>query len=534
MAEGQVRSARAPQPADRLVGSLVNGRFQIVRRLASGGMGSVYFATQAPLTRPVALKVLHIVRSAFGESQESFRRRFLLEASILSKLQHPNIVVLYDYGQITSMPGEHYFMAMEYLRGETLARRLRRSGRLGVLESLGLARQIGRGLREAHRSGFIHRDLKPSNIMLVPDDEENDLVKLVDFGIGKVVPAVGEKARDADATQTGLVLGSPRYMSPEQVRSEPVEPRTDVYALGVILFEALTGRVPFAGETTFDIMASHCLQPPPELAELCPEERFPPSLCRLVTSLLQKHAADRPTAEQFLAELPRVEEEAREAPSGSIPPSASILARESLVLRGTRPRLLRPARPRLGADEMETLGSTFARAPAPRKGVVAAAVLSVLALTLGLGRCAPSSAYFRFARGSGESAAARETAPPSAPSDRGASAPAPASSAFVLTLESTPSGATVIEGDAVVGVTPLHLTMDRGPLGASPRTFFLELPGYASATLEQGDSEGPVRQLVTLAPRPRGAPHLASASPAGDSNRGRSDERLGLDIRLRR
>jgi serine/threonine-protein kinase len=309
MAEVEADATRTEPSPDSLVGATLNGRFHIVKQIARGGMGCVYFATQSPLDRPVAVKVLQVDGASDAESRECFRRRFLLEASMLAKLQHPNIVTLLDYGQISGSPGDEYFMAMEYLHGETLASRFHRRGRMSIAESLDLGRQIGRGLREAHRHGFVHRDLKPSNIMLVPEDERNRIVKLVDFGIGKVIPRGAEPAAYiADETGAGTLLGSPRYMAPEQIRSEPVEPRTDLYGLGIILFQALTGRVPFDGQN-FDVLLAHCLTPPPELADGCPDEAFPESLSLLVRALLEKDASDRPTIDQFLLQLGAVEEE---------------------------------------------------------------------------------------------------------------------------------------------------------------------------------------------------------------------------------
>jgi serine/threonine protein kinase len=511
-------------------------------------MGSVYFATQAPLTRPVALKVLHGVRNSQGESEESFRRRFLLEASILSKLQHPNIVVLFEYGQIANLPGEHYFMAMEYLRGETLARRFKIVGRLGTAESLRLARQIGRGLREAHRSGFIHRDLKPSNIMLVPDDEKNDVVKLVDFGIGKVVPTLADPPREADATQTGLVLGSPRYMSPEQIRSEPVEPRTDLYALGVILFEALTGRVPFPGDTSFDIMASHCLQIPPELSDICPGERFPPGLCRLVASLLQKQASQRLTAEQFLAELSAVEQEmfGHRTSVGTFPGAIrdSLLPPASTTLPPASvppPGVLWAERPPAPApDENTTLGSARWSTPGSRRAFVIAAAL-------GIGLCLILGRYVAIRPDEPvRSSQVASVGPPVAPTassavavatPQGRNGPVP-SGAFVLSVESLPTGASVLEDGRLMGATPMDLRVDRASVATAPRKFVVQLPGYVPTAIEQGDSEAAVSRLVTLAPifRGRGVPptHLTSLLPPDESNRPKRDETSGLDIRLRR
>jgi serine/threonine protein kinase len=301
--------AEAQRPnTDALIGTIVGGRFHVTDRIARGGMACVYFATQQPLNRPAAIKVLRADGGA--EDQESFRRRFIQEASILSQLQHPNIVTLLDYGQLSNFPGDHYFIAMEYLRGETLAKRLRTRGALTVIETLRLARQIGRGLREAHRRGFVHRDLKPSNIMLVPEDDQNDIVKLVDFGIGKVVTASNAPAGDEeDMTRVGLLLGSPRHMAPEQIRGDAIEPRTDLYGLGIILFQALSGRLPFDGRTEVEILVAHCSTPAPKLSEICVDRMIPEPLSNVVDSLLRKDVSARPTIYEFLLQLADVEDE---------------------------------------------------------------------------------------------------------------------------------------------------------------------------------------------------------------------------------
>jgi len=564
---------------DTLVGRVVNGRFHIVKRIARGGMGSVYFATQTPLSRPVAVKVLHTVRSGDGESEESFRRRFLQEASILAKLQHPNIVMLLDYGQISNLPTEHYFMAMEFLRGETLAQRFRTRGRLTLVESIRLVRQIGRGLREAHRCGFIHRDLKPSNIMLVPGDERGDIVKLIDFGIGKIIPGKADPVRDsADETQAGLLLGSPRYMSPEQIRSEPVEPRTDLYGLGVTLFEALTGRVPFEGGASFDVMLAHCLIPPPRLSEACPTGAFPAALSDLVGALLEKQPANRPTVDEFLQRLTDVEEEIFRSVTLTMPNSRTFTPVTVPIFapgHDIRPRderiTLPPASSALGASRhLQTQSLSVRRpievagpaepsfssnppaAPAVTRNTLAQAMamLAVLALCIPVGRCAIGSV---FAHKTTASALSTDRLPlPSAGSgDAARVAPAsalPLIQEVAVTVESTPSGATVTRDGEPVGVTPVTLSIDRSTLRAAPLRLVLKLAGYAAATIEQADSDTPVLVSATLVPVSRyrnggvlAATRAASAStpssvppPVMGSTSAKREEAGGLDIRLRR
>ena len=227
------------EQSDPLVGTVVNGRFRVLRVVATGGMGRIYQAEQLPLGRRVALKVLsqQYTRSS---DDEAFQKRFFLEASILSKLQHTNIVTVFDYGRIEGTSPESYFMVMEFLSGETLHERLVRLGTLSPSEVITLARQLARGLREAHRNNVVHRDLKPSNIMLLPQQDGSELVKAVDFGLLKVL------TDDSDqVTKDGTFLGSPRYMSPEQIAHGKVDHRTDVYSLGVILYQCLCGQVPF-------------------------------------------------------------------------------------------------------------------------------------------------------------------------------------------------------------------------------------------------------------------------------------------------
>ncbi len=569
--QGFEADASRERPAeDALIGKVVNERFHIVRRIARGGMGSVYFATQAPLSRPVALKVLHAAVNIHGEAEESFRRRFLLEASILARLQHPNIVMLFDYGQITDQATEHCFMAMEYLRGETLAQRFRAQGRLSILESLRLARQIGRGLREAHRCGFIHRDLKPSNIMLVPDDERNDIVKLIDFGIGKIIPAGSSQARDgADETQAGLLLGSPRYMSPEQIRSEAVEPRTDLYGLGITLFEALTGRVPFDSGTKFDVMVSHCLVEPPTLSEACNVQTYPESLCKLVAALLEKQPTDRPTVDEFLRQLTAVEDDifhsvtltAAGSPmsppkpfaSSDTAPASEQDSRRRITVRPFAPFApFAPFLPVAGADPGAPSSlAPFAPSEIPtgRRRAAGVRLLSLAALLalVPLGRCVFSGVQGRVAaavQGSASSAAPGAALHPPASGTMDSLSPV---ATFNVTIDSSPSGARVIEGGKEIGTTPTTISIDRATVKMAPRYFSVDLDGYAPYAFEEGDSEAPVHLVAILTPRHNGkllAPRATSPVRVGgdlgvlpaaaDAARAKREEGPGLDIRLRR
>src|SRR5262245_4263213 len=246
-------------------------------------MGRVYQATQMPLGRKVAVKVLAHRGDVAADPQ--FVRRFFLEAAVCARLQHPNIVTVHDYGEDDD---GGLFMAMELLDGEPLSTVIKRDGALPIDRALSIALQAARALREAHARGVIHRDLKPGNIMLLhgKDEESSEMVKVLDFGLVKIFEADGEPIpkdlAELDLTRAGILLGSPRYMSPEQVKNEPLDPRTDIYSLGVIVYHMVSGRAPFNGKTSIDIMHAHLHDTPPPL------DGVPDEVSRLILRALEK------------------------------------------------------------------------------------------------------------------------------------------------------------------------------------------------------------------------------------------------------
>ena len=288
---------------DALVGTVVNGKYRVHQAIARGGMGRIYYATQEPLDRPVALKVVQA--DGENEDESQFLKRFLQEASILAKLQHPNVVTLFDYGQIEGSEVEKFFIAMEFLAGETLLNRLKTRGRLDIGETLILGRQMMRGLREAHKRGIVHRDLKPSNIILVPEGDGPEIVKLVDFGIGKVLNHPGDAQ---DLTQDGVFVGTPRYMAPEQFEGT-ASPASDLYALGTIMFQAITGQLPFTGSNMSEFMVAKLARTVPTMRETAPDLPIPDSVESLVMHLLQRRPEDRPSMEALHAHFMACDEE---------------------------------------------------------------------------------------------------------------------------------------------------------------------------------------------------------------------------------
>ena len=263
-------------------------------------MGRVYRAEQAPLGRICALKILTTTYE--GEHDPEFHKRFFLEASIASKITHPNSVTIFDYGQTED---DIYYMAMEYLEGVTLHRAIRVAGHFPEARAAHIGRQVCRALREAHALGCIHRDLKPANIFLTEHGDEHDFVKVLDFGLVKNM--LGDGKPEDQLTQTGLFMGSPKYMAPEQIRGERVDVRTDIYSLGIILYEMLTGKVPFERLTSLNTLMAQVNDKPPPLRETNPAADASPEMEELIFQCMAKEPSGRANSmEEVLEKLKRI------------------------------------------------------------------------------------------------------------------------------------------------------------------------------------------------------------------------------------
>lgn len=294
---------------DPMVGRTLEGRYTILAKLGAGSMGTVYRAKQHAMGREVAIKILRGDRAI----DDSAKARFMREARANSLLASPNTVTVFDFGQ--SENGEFY-LAMELLEGESLGQRLTRIGRIPAPLAVDACRQALRSLGEAHAKGIIHRDLKPDNLFFARvltsalpaggDETEahDEIVKVLDFGIAKMINADDPNPMSVVETQAGTVFGTPRYMSPEQAQGKPLDARSDLYSLAVILYQMLTGRPPFTDNDAVVVMARHIKSTPKRPNEAVPEAMIPSELEDVVMRTLAKDPKDRPaSAEIFAGEL---------------------------------------------------------------------------------------------------------------------------------------------------------------------------------------------------------------------------------------
>jgi eukaryotic-like serine/threonine-protein kinase len=289
----------------------LDGRYHVLDRIAVGGMGEVYRAHDAVLERPVAIKVLH--RSLAGDA--GFVERFRREARAAASLNHQNIVAVHDWGSVDGI----YYMVMEYVAGRSVRELLNEQGVLAAAQATDVLEQTLAALQHAHRQGIVHRDVKPENLMVTRDG----IVKVADFGLARALA-------DAQITEAGTVTGTVQYLAPEQLQGEPADPRTDLYALGIVAFELLTARLPFTGETPMAIAYKHIHERVPKPSSFNPA--VPASLDGWVASVTEKERELRPeSATEARRDLM--------AESGALPPAEPLasLVPDVSVIRAPEP-----------------------------------------------------------------------------------------------------------------------------------------------------------------------------------------------------
>lgn len=506
-----------PPPDDPRIGQVLVGRYRIERLIGKGGMGRVYLGIQHPLNRQVAVKILS---PEFQAKDPQFVRRFFLEAATAARLNHPNSITIFDYGETER--GE-LFIAMEYLRGRSLSRVIAADGLMPAQRVLHIAMQIARALREAHAKGIIHRDLKPGNIMLLDEAEDPDVAKVLDFGLVKLFTPEDSGGRavmeqltpsplDAELTHAGMFLGSPKYMSPEQIQNHDLDPRTDVYSLGVIMYQMVAGRVPFRGDSSVEIIYKHVHAPVPPIHDLNPEADAPPELEEIIRRCLAKKREDR-----FLgmAELLIALKEAARSLAGGVSNSSSfdVMNNElrafasgevasSLPPGGLTTGEVRPsAIPFLDrdAERDDTPGShplvdvRYTRRrwgrPGARWGHLLPYALAG-GLVLALGVVAYQLSSWRSERAAPEDRLSTEPSLPPLGESPLLAEPLPLpdpepelTPTTTVVFESYPPGAEVHEAGERLGLTPFETALLRG--ADAPRVFVFKKPGHQDESIEQ-------------------------------------------------
>ncbi len=286
------------RPKDPFIGrQLLDGQFEVLQKIGSGGMGSVYKSSQPAMNRMVAIKILHPKLANRKDLASRFRR----EARAMSQLTHPNTVKVFSYGELEE-DGSLYIV-MEMLEGRNLNQAIRKDGRMHVEKAVSLLVQVCSALQEAHELGIVHRDLKPENIFLCTQGGLHDFPKVLDFGLAKVTEQQMQPG-SLILTQEGMVFGTPEFMSPEQAQGRTLDARSDIYSLAVILYEALTGKLPFVSRTPMEFIQKHVSEPIIPLGERVPGLEFPTGLAEVVAKALAKKPAQRyQSAAEFASAL---------------------------------------------------------------------------------------------------------------------------------------------------------------------------------------------------------------------------------------
>lgn len=283
---------RSASAGTDLMGTVVADRYHILKKLGEGGMGQVYLAEHVKMGRKSALKVMNPGMNQDADAIARFNR----EASNASRLNHPNICAIYDFGET---PDGLIYLAMEFIEGQSLTSLVEKSGALPPARAASIIHQSADALQVAHDAGIVHRDLKPDNIMIAKNRDGSDLAKVVDFGIAKAHSSDAQKV-----TKTGMVVGTPEYMSPEQLSGDKLDGRSDIYSLALVAFNCFTGKLPFPSESAQEAMIARLIEQPKTLAEMKPDIAWPAEVQQVMDKALARDANERyQSAAQFGREL---------------------------------------------------------------------------------------------------------------------------------------------------------------------------------------------------------------------------------------
>jgi len=451
-----VDAQRPDENLDPLIGQTIDGRYAIESVLGEGGMGTVYRARHVALARTFALKVL---RADLAQETE-LAARFLQEAQATAAVKHPNIVSITDFGRL---PDLRPYFVMELLTGRTLASLIKAGGALPPREAADIAMGVAAGLEAAHAAGVIHRDLKPENVFLLDDAHRE--IRVVDFGAAMIVGA-------SRLTKAGVVFGTPHYMSPEQAAGKTVDHRADVYALGIILYEMITGRVPFEGDTYMGVLTQHMFVAPKPPSEVVPTlgGRLG-ALEAVMLRALEKDPAARFASMAELADAVRQAIEARGVapswPSPDLSPQAGTPGRPSGPPRGIADNLELPTTSEI-RDSL-TATETSARRARGRKILIAALAGSAVLLGAGF-----AVRVYSATRGAAPSPPSSVTAPLASTSTTSTLPPTSTSASATATVTATASAtatASVSVPTAKPKHTPKHTAKPSDATGLGPDPF---------------------------------------------------------------
>jgi serine/threonine protein kinase len=476
-----------PRPGD-----LLARKYQVKEALGAGGMGVVLLVEHVELGQRMAIKMM----APGGAHDERAKARFLREARAAAGLASEHVVRIFDVGTLeTGLP----YMVMELLRGEDLSRVLQAAERLPISRAVDYVLQACHAIAEAHSLGIVHRDLKPANLFLTFRSDGSALIKVLDFGISKAIADSGSGEASANLTGASAVMGSPLYMSPEQVRnSGQVDGRTDVWSLGVILFELLTGLPAFQADTVPGICAAIAADDPPLLSSHL--EDAPPELQRIVDRCLEKNVTRRFQSVTDLMTALR-----SFAPTTSRPPSTPLLV-QTMPEAGSSPHLTsgrRSGRPELSkvASGSAVTFASLATPPAERAHRPRLALFAAGVVLAGIG------AGFGLASLRHPD---RVVSPPVVPGSAESGAEKP--TGFVLLIDSEPAGASVREGNQKLGTTPARISVENEEARHGPRKLSVERDGFLPYSIVQGPSDHDVHIVAVLEPS-AGKPSVASAAP---------------------
>ena len=531
---------------DDLIGKVVAGRFKVESLLGAGGMGAVYKAHQLSVDRPVALKLLK--REITADSLAV--KRFLVEAKATSRLQNNHTLTVYDFGQTED---GRFFMAMEFLEGRDLRAKLDAETRLPLAHAIKIMDGMAESLAEAHTLGIVHRDLKPENIFLARRAADPEFVKVLDFGIARAHAVTDGMTM----TKTGTVAGTPGYMSPEGVVGRSVDVRADVYAMGIILYELLSGDQPFRGDTPFVVMTKHLNEHAPPLAVALEGEDIPEMLSKFVAQCMAKDPNERPAdagvfrqAMVLAAQNQPYDHVMQSLDFGQTLDGAAAITSSDpslqAIAQNVSQNISRTHTP-FGEATMaatsaiggpQTFTSMEVQPKKSSMGLIAGVIVALVALGGGgfflmqggddaksaassKAKVSKKAANVAVVSEQGEPSSDKNTVDPAAkPAEKTQAAPVaapkPATPENVaVMIDSVPRGADVLRDGKSVGQTPVQLQL---AYGDSPTAFKLNLKGHVSQTIEVIPLKATTRKL-TLEPIPK--PAVEAPKPAAKKKKKR-------------